>query len=116
MEEVGKVLASKRIELQYSIVEVSQLLKIREKYLICIENGDLDKIPGEVYLKGYIKEYAKFLEINNFEQFEILAPKKTPQIIADDREKNTNNIAPNMMIVISSILAIFFLYFCYTRI
>lgn len=46
------------------IKEVSKELKISEFYLRAIESDDFAKLPGDVYARGYIKEYARFLGID----------------------------------------------------
>lgn len=44
--------------------EISAILKIRYDYLRAIEEGDFKNLPEEVYIKGYIREYAEFLHID----------------------------------------------------
>ena len=41
-----------------SLADVSEITKIRSKYLEAIERGEFAAIPGEVYLKGFIRNYA----------------------------------------------------------
>jgi cytoskeletal protein RodZ len=117
MEEIGKALKAKRKELRYTLEAVSTCLKIREKYLECIENGDLDKIPGKAYAKGYIKEYAKFLKLTDYKNFEILEPKAVHEIIHDEKVKNIRlNIAPSKAIIFTGALTVVCLYLFYSRI
>ena len=42
--------------------EIAETLRIRSDYLKAIEEGTFEKLPVEVYTKGYIREYAKFLK------------------------------------------------------
>jgi len=46
------------------INEVSETLKISSEYLLSIENDLFDKLPVAVYTVGYIRCYAKYLEID----------------------------------------------------
>lgn len=48
----------------YSIEYVAEKLNIRKQYLIALEEGRLDAIPGKVYIEGYTKIYHKFLGID----------------------------------------------------
>jgi cytoskeleton protein RodZ len=68
--EIGNLLKTRREELGLSIEDVVQETKIRSKYLLAIETGDFHVIPGEVYLRGFIRSYAKYL---NMDAGELLA-------------------------------------------
>jgi cytoskeleton protein RodZ len=63
-EEIGLLLKNRREELGLSIDHIVQDTKIRSKYLLAIEAGDFHVIPGEVYLRGFIKTYAKFIGLD----------------------------------------------------
>lgn len=58
----GEILKKKREELGYNLKEIAKALRIRSDYLKAIEEGTFEKLPVEVYTKGYIREYAKFLK------------------------------------------------------
>ncbi|OIO28881.1 MAG: hypothetical protein COZ31_11195 [Nitrospirae bacterium CG_4_10_14_3_um_filter_44_29] len=58
----GEILKKKREELGYNLKEIAHTLRIRFDYLKAIEEGTFEKLPVEVYTKGYIREYAKFLK------------------------------------------------------
>lgn len=47
----------------YSIEDISNILRIRKKYIIAIEENNLVDIPSETYVRGYIKTYCEFLKI-----------------------------------------------------
>lgn len=49
----------------YSIEYVADKLNIRKQYLLALEEGNYDIMPGKVYAEGYKKMYCEFLEINN---------------------------------------------------
>lgn len=59
-----------RIEAGYSLEEVASALNIRKQYLIALEEGNFEIIPGQVYIDGYLKLYAKYLKVNLFEEGE----------------------------------------------
>jgi cytoskeletal protein RodZ len=61
---VGDILKNRRKELGHDLREISNTLKIKYDYLKAIEDGDLEKLPQEVYVKGYIREYAEHLRID----------------------------------------------------
>jgi cytoskeleton protein RodZ len=61
---VGELLRKKREELGKDLRDISKTLKISYSYLKAIEDEDLKKLPEEVYVKGYIREYAEILHID----------------------------------------------------
>jgi transcriptional regulator with XRE-family HTH domain len=52
-----------RQKLGISIKEFAALTRIRHCYLQAIEDEEFEKLPEDVYARGYIKEYARFLGI-----------------------------------------------------
>lgn len=44
-----------------SLDELAELTKIRASYLAAIEEGNYDKIPAEVFVRGFITQYAQVL-------------------------------------------------------
>ena len=58
---VGYTLRQERERQNLTINDIEQGTSIRALYIEAIENGEYDKLPGTVYTKGFIKNYAKFL-------------------------------------------------------
>lgn len=61
---VGYTLRQERERQNLSIEDIEQGTSIRALYIEAIENGEYDKLPGTVYTKGFIKNYAKFLNLD----------------------------------------------------
>lgn len=61
---IGDELRKAREAKGYSLLDAENTTKIRMKYLEAIENEDFNVIPGKVYLKGFIKNYAGFLGVD----------------------------------------------------
>lgn len=61
---VGDILRKKREELGQDLLEISRTLKISYTYLRAIEDETFEKLPEEVYVKGYIRKYAEILNID----------------------------------------------------
>ncbi len=55
----------------------SDLIKIRKKYLVALEEGDFDVLPGEVYVRGYLKLYLDYLNVKDRNAEQIEATKRT---------------------------------------
>lgn len=47
-----------------SVFEVAERLFLTEHYVQALESGDYDKLPSEVYVKGYLKSYALLLRLD----------------------------------------------------
>ena len=61
---VGYTLRQERERQNLSISDIEQGTSIRATYIEAIENGEYDQLPGKVYTKGFIKNYAKFLGLD----------------------------------------------------
>ena len=58
---VGQRLKRKREWQHQSLLDVSRALKITEKSLRAIEELDVEKLPAQVYARGFVKLYAEFM-------------------------------------------------------
>ena len=64
MKDIGNFLKERREARGISLIEVEKDLKIRKKYLQALEKGNVDSIPGKTYLIGYLRNYSKYLGVN----------------------------------------------------
>jgi len=60
-KKIGELLQERRQAMGASLADVEGATLIRSAYLEAIEKGDYGAIPGEIYLKLYVKSYASFL-------------------------------------------------------
>jgi len=63
----GEKLKKIREEAGLTKQKVAQLLNIQINYLERIEDGRIEKLPADVYTKGFLRKYAKILSINSEE-------------------------------------------------
>jgi len=63
MRKVSELLRETREEKGLDLKEVSSSTKIKEEYLEKIEQGNFTSLPSENYALGFVKNYAKYLEI-----------------------------------------------------
>ena len=66
-KSVGTLLREARLAKKLSLAEAEQGTSIRRRYLEAIENDEYDKTPGEVFLKGMLRNYGNFLGLNGLE-------------------------------------------------
>lgn len=64
MPTVGEILRSERENKGLTIKDVEKATSIRALYLEAIEADNYSVIPGEVYLKGFIRNYANYLKLD----------------------------------------------------
>lgn len=64
---VGQQLKRRRQRLKLSLTDVELATKIRGKYLVALESGNLDALPNDVYSRGFVQHYASYLGLNGVE-------------------------------------------------
>lgn len=65
--EVGQILAEARKEKNLTIWQVAAQIHIRQQYLAGLEEGRLHDLPGRVYILGFIRTYARLLDLDGEE-------------------------------------------------
>lgn len=64
MLTVGSVLKKERTRKKYSLDDISTATKIQRQYLEALESNDFSKFSSPVFAKGFLQNYAKFLDLN----------------------------------------------------
>lgn len=64
LRELGALLKAERERRGLSENDVIDRIKIGRACLVAIEEGDKDGLPHPVYAKGFVKNYAKWLELD----------------------------------------------------
>ncbi|NGX51425.1 MAG: hypothetical protein K1060chlam2_01291 [Chlamydiae bacterium] len=64
IKEVGELFKTRRKELSFSLKEVENATSIRTNHLEAIEEGREDEFLSPVYLLGFMRQYASFLELD----------------------------------------------------
>lgn len=64
MAEIGELLRELRLKKDLSIDDIQEITKIRSRYIQAIEEGNLDRLPGQFYAKAFIKAYAEVVELD----------------------------------------------------
>ena len=63
-EKIGAMLCSERMRLGTDLQEIASLLRIRYRYLVAIEDGRFEDLPGGTYSIGFVRAYADFLGLD----------------------------------------------------
>ncbi len=61
---LGEKLRKLRNDSRTSLQEVSKATRIQAKYLESLENGEYGKLPADVYVRGFLRSYARYLNID----------------------------------------------------
>ncbi|WP_041404857.1 helix-turn-helix domain-containing protein [Rickettsia massiliae] len=102
---MSSMLKQIRLDSGKTLNQVSSDLKIRKKYLVALEEDDFNVLPGEVYVRGYLKLYLDYLNVKdrNAEQIEtekLLNNKRATVLINYKRKKQLVLISIIMLSII----------------
>jgi hypothetical protein len=102
MGTLGQYLRSAREARGIDLHEAAQQTRIGIAYLKALEEEDFSKLPGEVFVRGFLKNYGKYLQLEESQVMrkygELMAPKseagpvavKEPPVVAGkEREQKT---------------------------
>ena len=119
MSSIGNILRTERETQGRTLTEVSKAVYIKTKYLSALEEENFAAIPGEVYVKGFIRAYASYLGMDGEElvaQYDgpsesILLQKETPTAVTEGgkgrRRRRCKAVSwPEIAIIIGVILFI----------
>jgi len=61
---LGDALRQQRETMGVTMDQAAEDTRIREKFLQAIESGDYQSLPGTVYTKGFLRNYAEYLSLD----------------------------------------------------
>ncbi|MBO8126000.1 MAG: helix-turn-helix domain-containing protein [Firmicutes bacterium] len=67
INRLGERLREERERQGLTLEDICQRTHIRRRYLEALENGDYSIMPGEVYLKGFLRSYGEALGLNGWD-------------------------------------------------
>jgi len=119
LSSIGNILRTERETQGRTLTEVSKAVYIKTKYLSALEEENFAAIPGEVYVKGFIRAYASYLGMDGealVAQYDgpnesILLQKETPTAVTEGgkgRRRRRRKVVswPEITIIIGVILFI----------
>lgn len=65
--EIGKSLHEARVAKGMSIDDIQKITKIQKHYLEAIEQGNFAELPGDFYVRAFIKQFADTVGVNGIE-------------------------------------------------
>lgn len=64
MSTLGEQLRTRREKKSITLDQAAADTRIREKFLKALEDGDYQSLPGAVYTKGFLRNYAEYLDLD----------------------------------------------------
>ena len=64
MPDIGQALREARTRKRVDMSQVESATKIRAKYLRALENEEWDALPGQTYVKTFLRTYAEYLGLD----------------------------------------------------
>ena len=64
MDELGTLLREAREARGVTLAEAQEATKINSRYLEALEEGQYEVLPSEVHVRGYLRNYARFLRLD----------------------------------------------------
>lgn len=66
-KSIGETLRDARIAKGFTLDDLQQTTKIQKRYLIAIEDGKFSDLPGDFYVRAFIKQYAQTVGLDGNE-------------------------------------------------
>lgn len=85
-QSLGERLKARRLELEISLTDAEIGSRVRAEYLESLEKDDWATLPSDVYIRGFVIAYAKFLGVD---RDEIESLFRTEQTIKNRQKKNS---------------------------
>lgn len=81
--KIGQQLKDARVAKGYTLDDLQQATKIQKRYLIAIEDEHFDELPGDFYVRAFVKQYADTVGLDGNELLreydDYLPQTKTPE-------------------------------------
>ncbi|HBF36675.1 MAG TPA: hypothetical protein DDW50_05080 [Firmicutes bacterium] len=87
LKEIGDYLHRVREEKNISLKEIQEATKISMRYLEAIDRGDLDGIPGEVYRKGFLVNFANAIGLDGQEILQKYYQMKNAAVVEEQQQQ-----------------------------
>lgn len=114
METVGQILKAAREKRGYSISEVALHTRIGARYLTALEEDRYETFPSETHITGFIRSYARHLEIdpdNLIGIYKRIVLQEAPAPIEELTAPHKQHFNPAFFVVIFASLAFILILF-----
>ena len=121
-QSIGQVLKAARLAQVMSAQDIARQLRLSEKQIEAIENDDHSKFPNQIFLRGFIRNYAKLVREDTKKFSQLLGetfPSTSTQAITfsvdgtpfiPDHKKSKGNLIILLIVVLVSSLLVYEVY------
>lgn len=88
MARLGEILRTEREKKGITLDQAAADTRIREKFLKALEDDDHQSLPGTVYTKGFLRNYAEYLDLGG-EELVVLFHQERGMPVEPSRRYNT---------------------------
>jgi cytoskeleton protein RodZ len=118
-QQVGPLLRAARVERGLSIEDVARQLRLSIKQVVALEEDEYDKVAGGTFLRGFVRNYAKLLQLDAAPLLQLLeqsVPPPPAQIVPSPIENipfpsNQGRTKRNVIIGVGAVLALLLLVY-----
>ncbi|MBF0317428.1 MAG: helix-turn-helix domain-containing protein [Nitrospirae bacterium] len=117
---IGEYLRGLRTQANMSLKDIAIKTRVRSEYLDALEQERFDKIPAEIYIKGYIRAYLKAVSVNPEEGLRIyndqmLKSREADLRMQEPEKKSLLPIRPLLYTAIALFVVAVGVFFFYQR-
>ncbi len=97
MDELGHILREARENKGYALEDVQEKIRINAKYLKALETGDYSALPTPVHVRGFLRNYARFLGLDPqplLDRYEANISRQSAKSNANVAPLNDNGLVP----------------------
>ena len=106
---LGILLKRSREERHIGLDQISEVTRIQKHYLEAMENDQWDKLPSQVFTKGFLRSYSEFLGLDKEAVIQhFLKASSAETTVPKEREKiRSHSGKPYLVIAVSLLFLIF---------
>ena len=106
--EIGRVLQETRETAKISLEDAEASLRIKKDYLIALESGNFNLLPGTTYVSGFLKSYTQYLGLNINQSLMHIVPSNSNSLNPNETTLGTlpnKKSSPSLVILAISLVA-----------
>src|ERR1035437_570776 len=94
MTPVGETLRRTRLKRSLQLEEISNELKISTRFLQAIESDQYDKLPGGIFAKSFVRQYARLLGLDEEDIASRVQQVLAPEVAQPVQKAKQASVAP----------------------
>ncbi len=119
LEKIGKFLKEKRESKGLTLGDISNSLCLRKSLITAIESGNRSLLPHDVYMRGYVKEYACLLNVYDEIKDDLIHKEETKvpvEMPVQQKSESKNKQIPKRVVVYPLALVLIIGFFVLSQI